>query len=252
ISAPYELKVYRIPGASCSNSTTAGGLYYRTANYGFLTGTGSASTPIGYYVDMITPNFSGFFLQDVAENVLPATCGSFTYKTNNDGIEFSLHTLTENNVLHFELQQSSNGSNFSTTQLIQAKNQQNSIYKANINWQQISNKAFFRIKQVDKDGSISYLCNTLQINKSTAKNLFAAIYPNPVNKQLVLQAKAAINGNVTINLYQSNGLLIQQFRNYFTTAQNSITIPVATLSKGSYFLQIITNNGNETQHFMKQ
>ncbi|MFY8004707.1 MAG: hypothetical protein ACOVNR_07680, partial [Chitinophagaceae bacterium] len=76
ISAPYELKVYRIPGANCSNSTTAGGLYYRTANYGFLTGSGGASTPIGYYVDLITPNFSGFFLQDVAENVLPATCGS--------------------------------------------------------------------------------------------------------------------------------------------------------------------------------
>ena len=251
ISAPNELKVYRIPGASCSNATTAGGLYYNIDSYGYLSDPSAPTVATGYYVYMITPNFSGFFLQQAAQNLLvPATCGSFSYKINQEKIQFSLSTLTEKNVLAYELQHSKNGVEFTSIETINAQNNNSNSYSF-ITRQSITNNAYYRVKQINKDGSNSFICNTLRITTKTSQHIFKAIYPNPVKHEIYLEKQQEYNGTIQITILNTAGKVFKQLSLYQTT-NSIIKIPVHQLSNGMYYLRIIKKDGTvETKQFIK-
>jgi hypothetical protein len=251
ITAPHELRVYRIPGASCSNSTTAGGLYYNIDSYGYISNSLTPSVIEGYYVDMITPNFSGFFLQWAADNLLvPANCGSFTYQIKNNKVEFSLTTLSENNTQQYVLQQSINGLDYTTLSSLNAKNSNTNNYV--FITELPTKKSMYRVKQINKDGNEKIICKTISIQPTITTNIIKNISPNPAVKDV--QIEMNVNGIKNAEVYVINnlGLIITKLNIGLTQQQTSFKIPVNHLSAGIYFIKLVTDKGIEVKKFIKQ
>jgi hypothetical protein len=250
ISAPYELKIYRIPGASCSNATTTGGLYYNNAGVGFVANPSKPFVPTMYYIDVITPNFSGFFLQYAPDNVVPAKCQSFEAQTKNNQTILMLKTSNEENVKHYELQLSSDGVNFSTIQYQEANNYTTNTYNFFVNPGNQTN--YYRIKQVDKDGAIQFICKTLLVKPVKEQSNFGIVYPNPAKNHIAIENLKSYNGKIHITMLNSTGKVVYQFNGIVHASQNIITLPIEQLPTGMYFLKIDNMQQVEVKQFIKQ
>ncbi|MDQ6903046.1 MAG: T9SS type A sorting domain-containing protein [Bacteroidota bacterium] len=101
-----------------------------------------------------------------------------------------------------------------------------------------SGKLFFRIKQTDQSGKVSYsnVRNISINNKNSVHNY--SIYPNPSIAGINIQFKNSNNGNYNVELLNASGQSIFQKR-YLINNSNSINIdwPRKPLP-GIYFLKI--------------
>lgn len=253
ISAPYELKVYRIPGASCSNSTTAGGLYYNIDSYGFISNSTTPSTPTGYYVDMITPNFSGFFLQHAADNLLvPSTCNNFYYKIYNNSVQLFFSTLQENNNSYYQIERSENGENFVP---ITSFNSNNNINGSKYSYTDYTIKPnafyYYRIKQVDKDNSYQFICKTILVSTKKVEKTFGKIYPNPVMESFNIDINKPFAGKALVQILNANGQIVYSSTLNISLSDQKLNIKTPFISRGVYTLKLLTDKGIEQMQFIK-
>ena len=91
-------------------------------------------------------------------------------------------------------------------------------------------KVYYRIRQIDKDGSFSFSKIVLLNNKKTAG--FFIIYPNPAND--VIKISAPINTTATVLLFDAVG------RKLISTiiSNNTSEISTANIPSGTYLLQV--------------
>ena len=107
-----------------------------------------------------------------------------------------------------------------------------------------SNTAYYRIKQLDKDGKTFYsnIC-TLEANNQTVT---CKIFPNPSNG--VVHVSVPTGNLVSIVIYDITGKLVYENNAY---KSNSI-ITTNSWVKGSYLVRIKDNNGWQVITFNKQ
>jgi hypothetical protein len=113
------------------------------------------------------------------------------------------------------------------------------------------NTIYYRVKQVQLDGQISY-SKIISINKNTQTNL--NFYPNPVKAYATLQVNMKVSGNVHIQLHNAAGVLVQQQDTKLLQGQNSIPLNgLQNLKSGWYILKINTESNTVlyTQTFQK-
>jgi PKD repeat protein len=77
------------------------------------------------------------------------------------------------------------------------------------------------------------------------------VYPNPFSDNITIKPINNINENTTINLINVLGQSIQQM-NYYSGNKNAVCISTEGLSKGIYFIQILTSKGNLTYKVIKE
>jgi uncharacterized repeat protein (TIGR03803 family) len=88
-----------------------------------------------------------------------------------------------------------------------------------------------------------------QEDKAVAK-IEAAIYPNPVHDKTYITLSAPAE-EVTVRIVDVNGKLIST-NTYHASGKNRIEINAAQLSRGIYFAQVQTAEGNVSLKFIKQ
>lgn len=113
---------------------------------------------------------------------LPIKLVSFTAKQKNCGVvALDWETSKEQNVSHFEVQYSKNGSQFSTVKRVQAQNAaMGATYSATV--EQSEKEGFYRLRTVDFDGANSFshvakvmltcLANEISVSPNPANNAF--------------------------------------------------------------------------------
>jgi type IX secretion system substrate protein len=69
-------------------------------------------------------------------------------------------------------------------------------------------------------------------------NLFCAVYPNPTTELLTLEIENYVSANLSYQLYDMNGKLIENKK----LTGNSNTISTTSLIPAIYFLKVIDNN----------
>lgn len=141
---------------------------------------------------------------------------------------------------HYELQRSSNGTNFITIATVNRSGNG----KYNYTDPEIKNLAatilYYRVKQVDIDGKYSY--SDVRILKLDAKETQISIYPNPVNKGFYVSIPFMNSDKemVTLNLISTNGQMICTKKiTSFQAADFYYDIKDKALAAGQYYLQII-------------
>lgn len=110
---------------------------------------------------------------------------------------------------------------------------------------------YYRLRLVDADGTVRY---------SPVKHLFfgqavqVKLYPNPATHFVQLQMLSGIQSSagITVNVTNAAGMLVMQHRTNAGQLQSGLRIPVNTLAKGLYRVQLIGTDTQLTASFIVQ
>ncbi|MBS1934527.1 MAG: T9SS type A sorting domain-containing protein [Bacteroidetes bacterium] len=163
-------------------------------------------------------------------------------KESNAAIKLSWLTENESAGRTYEIEKSSNGKDFDSLAFISSEitADKNARYDY---FYEIKNedreKLFFRLKEINEDGTISYSeIRTVALNMETTNGIF--LFPNPVSNSF--NVHFAVQGNWQIDIFSADGVLQQRD---FTANNNSANIFFRKrLAAGVYFLKA-TNLANQ-------
>ena len=138
--------------------------------------------------------------------ILPVSLLSFTGKNNKNNNELIWQTASENSNHHFDVENSSEGTNFKKIGKVTGVGNSSIINT----YQFIDSNPFsgitqYRLKQTDIDGRFKY-SPIIYINKALS-NLIS-VYPNPASGVLNIQTNNKYIGN-KVQLYQIDGKLLK-------------------------------------------
>jgi hypothetical protein len=183
-------------------------------------------------------NFSPFTM--ITEVNLPVELKSFVGKIEGSNARLFWETATEINNLGFEIEKSTNQTEFSKIGFVKGLGNSVQLNAYNFVDNTFEKTAYYRLKQLDVDGKFSY-SPVIALQKSGSKNSMK-IYPNPLSNQSILNIDFAqnINKNASVSVFESNGKPIYQKN---VEGQDAIQINVNDWNRGLYFIRLTTNEG---------
>lgn len=176
--------------------------------------------------------------------VLPVEYGYVKAEPIGNMVRLDWETLSEQNSSHFEIQRSSDGTAFEGIGQV-ASLQTGGVYSF-IDPQPGSGVNFYRIKQVDLNGSFQY-SKVMSVVIGSGEVALAAMFPNPVERSQDLNLRIALpegeSGNLSI--LDAFGKLV--FQQNLAPADNlvEVQVPTAKLSGGVYFVKITSGNRSQ-------
>ncbi|HTN09009.1 T9SS type A sorting domain-containing protein [Agriterribacter sp.] len=175
---------------------------------------------------------------DVSSSIiLPLQWLGFTAVNCSGNACLQWETENEQNTSHFEIEKSTDGNNFVK---IQSQASNNSPGKNTYNTTDQApaiGSNFYRIKQVDLDGTFTY-SNIASLKITETGTL--AIVPNPANGFFILRG---ITKATNVSVYNIAGQLLNQWNNVNSNKQ----LNIANLQQGLYIIKVL-QNGKETVH----
>jgi N-acetylneuraminic acid mutarotase len=170
---------------------------------------------------------------------LPVVLNKFIVEKNARTAILKWSTASEINNKYFEVQRSIDGKEFSTIGIVEAKGFASEyLFKDEKPFVGIN---YYRLKQVDNDGKYSY-SETKSVKFDGDGKLSFVIYPNPTKEKV----------NVFVNAFSGKGeiivtdLLGKQIKQQVLVVGNN-SVEINNLTKGIYFVNIITEKEKQTQ-----
>ena len=171
--------------------------------------------------------------------VLPLRLISFSAIEANCTAHLQWRTTDENNMLHFMIEESKNGANFSpAAQLTPQNTPGEHSYTTDIPL--YSDKSFYRLKMVDAGNKVSY-SNTVLINAARC-GFNVTVRPNPVSSILYIRTEAIGN---EYRIYSNTGALLKKG----VITETSQNVDVSKFSAGLYYIAV---DGDRHTVFIKE
>lgn len=182
---------------------------------------------------------------------LPITLAKFD-ATNQDckNIQLSWTSLNETNFKGYEIEKSLDGKVYKSIGQIAGKRNTNIKSDYVFNDTQFGNesKAYYRLKCVDLDGSISY-SSIRSVDLGCAGNVDFEVFPNPASNYLKVEMKGFGKGlTKKAEILNSKGQVVQTVV-VGTGMVNNINIE--SLISGMYVLRLIDTDGVSEKKFVK-
>ena len=190
------------------------------------------------------------------QSLLPINMVSFTGNINNKLVQLNWQTSQENNSSYYEVQRSSNGSNYEPISTITANGNIGTLsnYKEKDDLFFYTGKVvYYRLKMVDTDGKFKFSkVLVIKINNATTVNILKA-FPLPFSSQLTAGYSSELSGEIKVNLTSVNGSRVASSTATVQKGYNSISINQAqTIPSGTYLLTITGNGKSESIKVVKQ
>lgn len=229
---------YTVYGISFNNSHAATLASYVGNNLSALT-SALASSP-----STLCANLSKNSVTVVVGNAVPVTFLGLKARKQDKKVQLDWATASEINSDYFLVQRSSDAINF-TTELGKLTAAGNSISVKNYSIadaQPLKGWGYYRIKQVDKDGHVTY-SNVAAINFDKTGDI-VIIYPNPTKDKLTIEYTSTKAGNIQLQVLDSKGSLIINNNANVIVGRNTNILNVSSLSKGVYVLRCMDAENN--------
>jgi hypothetical protein len=235
-------------GISYPNAPVLGQMYFAA--------TGGNYNPVanGSKIDemrMYNRALSGTEIAQLAGIVLPVSLGDFSAVKNTSGVLLNWETFTETNTAYFDIERSSNGTDFVTIGVQNAKG--NSITKQSYSFTDITPASginYYRLRMADFNGSYSYSKKVAVKNSSQLISI--SIFPNPASSVLQVQIPSKQKGVASIVISDASGKAVYRQQVLVSEGNNARSIPVASLANGLYQITIESNGDKQTKSFLKQ
>jgi hypothetical protein len=227
---------------TCSDTSQNGGTEQITIN-------ATGGTTYFFRVYNFFPNLSarGTFTISGPAVALPVSLLYFKAQHVGNNNVLSWATATEVNNQGFEIEYSFDGKDFRDLSFVNSK-AVNGNSSSTLNYQYTDTKAagadvFYRLKQVDKDGRISY-SNVIFIKGGQLNTLsLSAVYPNPAKNKLNVIVSSPVSNQITLVISNLAGKRISQQSFSVINGGNNLDLNVSNLPAGSYFIKAVCNNG---------
>ncbi len=167
---------------------------------------------------------------------LPVELLNFTGRKTEEGVLLNWQTASEFDNDYFEMERSFDGETFEKIGEVAGKGNSADISNYQYldrSYQNGSN--FYRLKQVDVEGSFSY-SHVVLIQVDDEGQI--SLYPNPVKKELNVQFPENMRGACTLKMYDTNGRKVID-QAIILNNESSIRIHVNELATGIYWLEVV-------------
>lgn len=181
------------------------------------------------------------YLVNLSETVVPVELISFSAETRDNNVILQWATASEVNNAGFEVQRKNGNQDWLALSFIEGSGttQQVQHYLYTDNAVLPANYTY-RIKQIDYDGMFKY-SNIVSINVgvSPAEFLLAQNYPNPFNPATKINYSTAVEGLVTLRVYDITGKEIITLVNEHKAAGNyKVNFDASEFASGVYFYRL--------------
>ncbi len=157
-------------------------------------------------------------------------------------------TSQEINTSKFEIEHSADGTSFVKLGEVAAAGNSSTVSNYNFtHLKPVVGFNYYRIKQIDIDGSFTYSVIVKVLNRNDIKQTIIA--PNPVLDVLNIVEPTTIFIS-SVEVYDSKGALI--LRKAVNSDEQVYSLPVSTLAKGNYILKVNYKTETKTFSFIKQ
>ncbi|MBV4357459.1 Ig-like domain-containing protein [Pinibacter aurantiacus] len=171
--------------------------------------------------------------------VLPIVLKDFSVQLQNQTAKLSWTTTQENNSKGFEIQRSTNGTDFSTISFVPGTNsQQLHSYHYNDDITNISSAyVAYRLKQVDQDNQYTY--SPVVRVALIAQAFDIQVSPNPFTDRLMLTANMSEAGQIELRIFDGMGRLVKQQSFTVSKGSNNLSIQLSSeIASGVYYAEI--------------
>jgi hypothetical protein len=223
------------------------------SNWVSIGGTGSApGTGAGMITSDSFTSFSDFVVSSInlEPAPLPVTLMSFTAALANGQVNLDWVTASELNNDRFEVERSGNGLDFTLINTVKGAGTTNEKRRyQDVDRKPLSGTSYYRLKQVDFDGTVAY-SRTVAVNNNSSRKAEAKIFPNPAADFLQLDLGTP-GTNVKVMVVNMVGQVVisQQLSGF--ESQQHFNLDVSRLAKGPYQLLIHSNELKTTKKFLK-
>ncbi|WP_462252133.1 T9SS type A sorting domain-containing protein [Ferruginibacter sp.] len=216
------------------------GSLWKDEGNSLVTGTNTSGTVTSL---IAVANFSPFTLASgTALNPLPVTLISFDGGKCNNSICLNWVTENEQNSSHYEVEKSTDGSNFISINTVNAKNTIAKSYYTATDANAFPGINFYRLKMIDVDGKFKY-SNVIKLNFD--KQQLFSVSPNPAHNFIVL--KNANDNSIAKIIDVAGKVQLQQ-----KTKPGTNEINISHLAAGIYLVQLISGIEITTVKFIKE
>ncbi len=189
----------------------------------------------------------GFYFKGFNYDKLPVRYTNFNASIYDKGVQLHWVTEFERNNDYFEVQRSFDGTNFSSIGMVldaetAVDKYKNYRFKDNASILNQKEVIYYRLKQVDKDGSFMY--STVVAFRLKAKDgVKIQTSPSPFTQKVIVGFTASANVQAIVKFINTNGQVVFSVQNQVTKGYNNLTINnLSNLSSGIYIAQLIVNN----------
>lgn len=169
-----------------------------------------------------------------AVSVLPVGISSFTSTVSGNDIQLSWQTATENNSSYFEIESSTDGSQFRALGKIDAAGNSPSLTSYSFTDYDVeSGVHYYRLKQFDKDGKYVYSKIIKQVTFVDKSKL--SVHPNPAINNVIVTHPLSLKGD-ELNLYNSSGKLL--WTKKLDPGTTKTNVNVSSYPKGDYIFKL--------------
>ncbi len=173
---------------------------------------------------------------------LPVELKDFNAVRANGVTKLNWSTATEVNNDRFEILRSVDQNKWEVIGIVDSKTvsgNSNELlkYSFNDNTRFTSQQVYYRLKQVDFDGT-SALSQIVQVSIEFEQSVAVSTYPNPVDDQLTIELDSPFSGEAFIKLTSLNGREIFNRKIKTSLGLNSFSINTSGLRAGIYVLNV--------------
>lgn len=176
-------------------------------------------------------------------NPLPVTFLSLNLRCDNGQVTINWKTAQEINVMHFQIQRSTNGITWETIGQLPASGNSSGIVSHSFTDINPVNNGLYRIASVDLGGSTQY--TSIIRSACGARESFTA-WPNPVKDKLFVNLTSPNNTTVVLRITDSKGVLIKTQQQSLLQGTNQAAVDMSSLAAGTYYLTAIWENGRSS------
>lgn len=214
---------------------------FSSATYGSgwnLKGFASLDTTDNYLIENSLDSLNRITLGNIS-TALPLQLLSFIGSSNNSSVVLKWITTNEQDISMFEVEKSSDGIKFEKLTSVPSLGNR-AVSKNEYNATDLVPFvpiAFYRLKIIGNSGSYSY-SPIIKIMSIANQDHSINVYPNPSNDFLNLVFNTSENEEAKIQVFNQKGQIVLTQDVMVKIGKNKLSINIAQLTSGSYFLQL--------------
>jgi Secretion system C-terminal sorting domain len=181
---------------------------------------------------------------------LPVELTSFNANIVGDKVNISWATATEKNNAGFEIQRSVDNKQFVSIGFVKGNGTTTERQSYSFTDNNTGNKLYYRLKQVDFDGSFTY-SNVLEVSAVPQNFELLQNYPNPFNPVTQIKYSVPENAYISLKVYNLLGEEVATlFEGYKQPGNYEVTFNGSGLASGIYLYRLKANEINLTKKFV--
>ncbi|MDQ6757593.1 MAG: T9SS type A sorting domain-containing protein [Bacteroidota bacterium] len=193
------------------------------------------------------------FSSNHSQNYLAAVnLGKFTGGYSSGFVQLRWATTNEKDVSHFEVERSTDGTNFRQIGKVLAKADVTSSEYDYLDILAEKGSNFYRLVVIDKDGNYTY-SKAITISVENKGISLMLVYPNPFSKKVQVRINGDYPEQVTIRIVDNAGAVVRTQLAQVQQGENNIGLKnVDDLLPGIYYLEVIMKDKKMKTKLMKQ